>query len=435
MRFREQCWLSAPTDRRRVNLPSSSQGEWILKNYAQLWDRFSREEPQSPAVLSPPVKLPVIPEGCVLGVVSLGDQAGPTSTPEMSSGPVDLRGKRGRRTSWDSPSESSSTESVLPETAFPTQVTDPAMTSTPRPRRKKKRRKGASRPSSLPVPEPATASAVPEPATASAVPESAVVSAAERAAADSAAEAVLQSVSASQKMPVLVAAETMSEYLKRLVQILEVPVMSCPESKSAAPQSAAVSAAPQSAAVSAAPQSAAVSAAPQSAAVSAAPQSAAVSAAPQSAAVSAAPQSAADDDLPDSVMGSVNTEPSSGSSVFVSVPPSPAVSPALSPVVSPPVSPVKLPTVSPRSSPHASPVKSPRIPCPQSSSRRPKTPSPPIHPGLPPKDFVFPPPPLPWLLFLILHPNPVIVYSCLPLVLFVMFCWFVSLSQSVMSRV
>ncbi|XDV29251.1 hypothetical protein PO909_032391 [Leuciscus waleckii] len=126
MRFSEQCWLSAPTDRRRVNLPSSSQGEWILKNYAQLWDRFSREEPQSPTVLSPPAKLPVILEGRVLAVVSQGDQAHSTS-PEVPATPVGLLGKRGRRTSWESASESSATESALLETDLPKPDTDPAM--------------------------------------------------------------------------------------------------------------------------------------------------------------------------------------------------------------------------------------------------------------------------------------------------------------------
>ncbi|XDV17314.1 hypothetical protein PO909_023194 [Leuciscus waleckii] len=205
--FREQCWLSAPTDRKRVNLPFPSQGEWILRNYAQLWDRFSREEPQASSSRSPPSsKLPVISEGRVLAVATLGDQACPTSTPEASSAPVSRRGKRGRRISWESASETSATESALSETVLPAPVTAPAMASAPRPRRRK-RRKGASNPLSLSpatasavpepatasaVPEPATASAVPEPATASAVPEPAVVSAEEKAAADSAAKAVIE---------------------------------------------------------------------------------------------------------------------------------------------------------------------------------------------------------------------------------------------------
>ncbi|XDV49881.1 hypothetical protein PO909_019052 [Leuciscus waleckii] len=194
----------------------------------------------------------------------------------MRPAPIVLHGKRGRRVSWDSPSESSSTESALPETpscpvTVPLNISNCASPATDSASRSsgKKRRKGASRSSSL-----ATASAVPEPAPASAVPESAVVSAAERTAADSAAEAVLRSVSAHQKMPVLVAAETMSEYLKRLVQILEVPVKSvksCPESTdskctvSAVPQSAAVSAVPQSAAASVDLRPATQSAVPKSA--------------------------------------------------------------------------------------------------------------------------------------------------------------------------
>ncbi|XDV15315.1 hypothetical protein PO909_015433 [Leuciscus waleckii] len=128
-------------------------------------------------------------------------------------------------------------------------------------------------------------------------------SAAERAAADSAAEAVLRSVSASQKMPVLVAAETMSEYLKRLVQILEVPVMSCPESKSAVSQSAAVNAVPKSATESDIPET--------------------------------ATDDATDDAVSEAEMWSVGSEPSSGSPVPVSAPQPPITPPVMCPVLLP----------------------------------------------------------------------------------------------------
>lgn len=75
-------------------------------------------------------------------------------------------------------------------------ATSPAITSALQPRRKKRRR--ASRPSSLTVPEPATASAVPVPVIEGATPESAAEEAdpgsAERVAADLAAKEVLQAV-------------------------------------------------------------------------------------------------------------------------------------------------------------------------------------------------------------------------------------------------
>ncbi|XP_077061036.1 uncharacterized protein LOC143714009 [Siphateles boraxobius] len=90
------------------------------------------------------------------------------------------------------------------------------MTSELRPRRK--RRKGASRPSSLPVPEPATASAIPESAAEEADPGSA-----ERVAADLAAKEVLQAVSVQKEMPVVLAARTLSDYLIALTKILEMP--------------------------------------------------------------------------------------------------------------------------------------------------------------------------------------------------------------------
>ena len=155
--FREQCWLSAPTDR-RVNLPFSSQGEWILKNYAQLWDRFSREELQVSSSRSPPsASLPVIPEGRLLAVATHGDQPSPAATPKTPSTSINRHGKRGRHPSWESASESSCPESSSPALSSPVPVTFPASppspvtslatVSAPRPRRK--RRRGASGPPSV----------------------------------------------------------------------------------------------------------------------------------------------------------------------------------------------------------------------------------------------------------------------------------------------
>ncbi|XDV44754.1 hypothetical protein PO909_012994 [Leuciscus waleckii] len=274
--------------------PLSEREALTLHPFREVVDRLSRRESQAPRSSSS-AKLPVIPEGCVLAVVTHGDQAHSAATPEASPAPTSLRGKRGRRLSWESASESSATESILPETdlsipvtvpaELPQSVAVPAMVSAPRPRRKR-RRKGVDSPKSLPFPESvrishpsaASKSAAPEPTAVSAVPESAagravpgpaeegtvpksavemavtvgaipesaaggVVSesaaegavpesvvvtaapelAAEKAVADSAAEAVLQSLSAHQEMPVVIAAETLSNYFQSLAKILETP--------------------------------------------------------------------------------------------------------------------------------------------------------------------------------------------------------------------
>ncbi|XP_073722589.1 uncharacterized protein [Misgurnus anguillicaudatus] len=75
-----------------------------------------------------------IPEGRICGVLLREDPALIASTPEISSPPVSLRGKRERRISWESASAESSSEAVSPMTP------SPATASAPRPRRKKKRR-------------------------------------------------------------------------------------------------------------------------------------------------------------------------------------------------------------------------------------------------------------------------------------------------------
>nr|XP_055048213.1 uncharacterized protein LOC129433343 [Misgurnus anguillicaudatus] len=120
-------------------------------------------EPRGPTGTVP---LATIPEDCVVAVASLGDPAPPVCLPR----------KRGRRASWESASEGSSTESVA-TTAVPT---SPATASAPRPRRKKGR-KGATHPPSQsppgssaappvsPAPQPAAAppvSPAPQPAAA-----------------------------------------------------------------------------------------------------------------------------------------------------------------------------------------------------------------------------------------------------------------------------
>nr|XP_055044738.1 uncharacterized protein LOC129431057 [Misgurnus anguillicaudatus] len=64
-----------------------------------------------------------------------------------------------------------------------------------------------------------------------------------------------------------------------------------------------------------------------------------------------------------------------------------------------------------------------------------QTPFIPTQSGPPSMNFVVPPPPLPCLLFLLSHPNPLVIFACLPLLLFVMFSWILSVCQSVLSRV
>ncbi|XDV50781.1 hypothetical protein PO909_019793 [Leuciscus waleckii] len=236
--------------------PLSEREELTRRPFRAMVDCSSQREPKGPT-RSSSAMLPVVPEGRVLAVVTQGDEALSVSSPEVASTPTELRGKRGRRVSWDSPSESSSTESTLPEAALPAPVmvpaellqpaTSPAITSAPQPRRKKRRR-GASRPSSLAVPEPATESAVPEPATASAVPE--------------------------------------------------------PTSASAVPEPATASAVPEPASAnaipSAVPEPATASAVPEPATASAVPEPATTNAVPEPTTASVVPESAAEGAIPGS---------------------------------------------------------------------------------------------------------------------------------------
>lgn len=116
------------------------------------------------------------------------------------------------------------------------------------------------------------------------------------------------------------------------------------------------------------------------------------------------------------------------------------VSPVVSPITPVPVVPRPVP---PKTVPHVSPPRTARFSCPQSvpMSSESRTFVPPTHSGLPPiysgpppmNSFV-PPPPLPHVLFLLCHPDPTVMFSCLPL-LMVMFCWFMSSLQLVMSHV
>nr|XP_055056246.1 proline-rich protein 36-like [Misgurnus anguillicaudatus] len=96
------------------------------------------------------------------------------------------------------------------------------------------------------------------------------------------------------------------------------------------------------------------------------------------------------------------------------------VVPALPQAVSSPRNPVR-PARPPRTQPSATPRGQRSRPVPS--------------PIPPPVNVVVPPPPLPCLLFLLSHPNPLVVLSCLPLLVFVMFSWVLSSVQSVLSCV
>nr|XP_055037962.1 uncharacterized protein LOC129425920 [Misgurnus anguillicaudatus] len=93
---------------------------------------------QMAAATRAPHPVPFFPilEGRAMGVVALSDTRPSSPTPESSTPPVSLRGKRERRVTWDSPSEGSLSEFATPINV----LTSPAMASAPRPRRKKKRR-------------------------------------------------------------------------------------------------------------------------------------------------------------------------------------------------------------------------------------------------------------------------------------------------------
>ncbi|XDV41039.1 hypothetical protein PO909_009980 [Leuciscus waleckii] len=276
--------------------PLSEREELTRRPFRAMVDCLSQREPKGPT-RSSSAMLPVVPEGRVLAVVTQGDQALSVSSPEVASTPTELRGKRGRRVSWDSPSESSSTESTLPEAALPAPLmvpaellqpaTSPAITSALQPRRKKRRR-GDSRPSSLAVPEPASASAVPEPASASAVPEPASASAVPEPAS---ASAVPEPASAS-AVPEPASASAVPE----------------PASASAVPEPASASAVPEPASASAVPEPASASAVPEPASASAVPEPASASAVPEPASASAVPEPATANAVPEPATASVVPE-------------------------------------------------------------------------------------------------------------------------------
>ncbi|XP_073713976.1 uncharacterized protein [Misgurnus anguillicaudatus] len=104
----------------------------------------------------------------------------------------------------------------------------------------------------------------------------------------------------------------------------------------------------------------------------------------------------------------------------VPVSPQPSKPDFVFPTVSSPKNPVR-PARPPRTQPSVTPRGQKARPVPS--------------PTPPPVNAVVPPPPLPCLLFLLSHPNPLVVLSCLPLLVFVMFSWMLSSVQSVLSCV
>nr|XP_055057052.1 uncharacterized protein LOC129441429 [Misgurnus anguillicaudatus] len=100
-----------------------------------------------------PDRLPPISEGCVVGLMTQEDPPIIPSAHESSAQPVNLCCKCEQRVSWESLSEGSSTEPVIPTSSLPPFVTH----SAPRPK-KKKRRKKESPASDSPQLHPAAAS-------------------------------------------------------------------------------------------------------------------------------------------------------------------------------------------------------------------------------------------------------------------------------------
>nr|XP_055037835.1 uncharacterized protein LOC129425720 [Misgurnus anguillicaudatus] len=340
---------------------------------------------REPARTAGPIPLSAIPEGLTVGVLALEDPAITTPVPASSVQPPDLRGKRERRVSWESPSEGSSSEPAAPTTV----LTSPATSSAPRPRKKRRRRAApVTIPVSSPLPDAAPPVSSPLPAAAHTVlvPVMSPLPAA--------APTVLVPVSS--PLPDAAPPVTVSSPLPDAAPPVSIPVSS-PLPDAAPP-------------------------------VSPAP-SVAFSPAQSSSLSACSPVTVS--------MSSLNSLPHPVS------PGSPPSAPLSTPTTSwnpalPPFVPLSQPASITKPAPSKIPTKPARTPRPKpSTTPEPKTPCPPSStlPGLPHLNTVLPPPPLPCLLFLLCHPNPFVVYSCLPLCIFVMFSWCMSICQSVLSCV
>ncbi|XP_057191406.1 uncharacterized protein LOC130555313 [Triplophysa rosa] len=114
-----RCW-SVPTWWLGWTFPSFAERvEMIFQPFSQLVERLqSREElvngfSSSCLQDSSRSHLDTVPEDCVLGKVTLGASVPPSSSSAGAEPPTSHQGRRGRRESWDSPSDSS-TELATP---------------------------------------------------------------------------------------------------------------------------------------------------------------------------------------------------------------------------------------------------------------------------------------------------------------------------------
>ncbi|XP_073724666.1 uncharacterized protein [Misgurnus anguillicaudatus] len=428
---------------RCLNEPLNS-GEMRMLRYLGFEDlvRYisNRPEPRASArAAPPPAPLPPIPEGITVGVLALEDPAITTPVPATSVQPPDLGGKRQRRVSWESPSEGSSSKPAAPTTV----LTSPATASVPRPR-KKRRRRGVVDPQLAQPPLQPQPSAQPplQPQPSAQLPLQPQPSAQPPLQPLPSAQPPLQPLpSAQPPLQPLPSAQPPLQPLPSAQPPLQPPVtvsVSSPLPDATAPVSSPL---PDAAPPVTAPVSSPLPAAapPVTAPVSSPLPAAAppVSPAP-SVASSRAPSSCLSAWSPATVsMSSLNSLP------YPVSPGSPPSAPLSTPTTSwnpalPPFVPLSQPASITKPAPSKIPTKPARTPRPKpSNTPEPKTPCPPSStlPGLPHLNIVLPPPPLPCLLFLLCHPNPFVVYSCLPLCIFVMFSWCMSICQSVLSCV
>nr|XP_055059868.1 uncharacterized protein LOC129443421 [Misgurnus anguillicaudatus] len=360
----------------------------------------------NPTLTAEPHRLPPIREGRTVGMWGFGDPELSPPAPESRSPPRSLRGKRERRISWESSSGGSSSDLRAP----------PHPLSAPRPRRKNRRKGEIVQPPERPEPSPQPPTQPPERAEPPTQPPERAeppTQPPERAEPPTQpperAEPPTQPPERAEpptqpperpEPPTLPPERTepSTRPPERTEACTQTSAQLQPCAQSAQLQPCAQSAQLQPCAQPAQPQPCAQPAQPQPCAQPAQPQPCAQPAQPQPCAQPAQPQPCAQPAQPQPCAQPAQPQPW----------PQPA-QPQPDFVFG-----------------HEHPGTLPKST---------QTLSPPSHPGPPPMNFCVPPPPLPCLLFLLSHPNPVIVMSCLPLMLFVMFSWFMSCMQSVLSHV
>ncbi|XP_073668263.1 uncharacterized protein [Paramisgurnus dabryanus] len=387
------------------------RGRGILTGAIRL-GRSSLVSP-APETTPDPKSRPLSPilGGRVVGMVVQENSAPSKSSPVSSAPQVSLRGKRERRVSWESASEGSSTEPIVPTTPPPAI----ALTA-PRPK-KKKRKKGSSalqpaatpqsaekqQPLPSPVqPQPGSIQPVLSPQPPAALPVSDPVSSPQ----PSAALPVIDPVSSLQPPAAPPVIDPVSSLQPPAAPPVIVPALS-PLPSAASPVMIPVSP----------PQPSAAPPVIVTVSMSSPPPDAA----PPVMVPVSSPQPPA---APPVTVSMSSPLPDAAPPVMFPVSPQPLnpdlVVPALPQAVSSPRNPVR-PARPPRTQPSATPRGQRSRPVPS--------------PIPPPVNVAVPPPPLPCLLFLLSHPNPLVVLSCLPLMVFVMFSWVLSSVQSVLSCV